>query len=162
MFALMLLILMLISLYQSQQSSPQSQWQWPLPREGGTAAVFCLTRCPTHLIAPASRSSCTIPAKLRLQCDCGWPGFYFDQWQKKTKKPYWHKSAILCMVLACCQVPKIPVFNNVALICLVTIDSLATWREPLGQPGVCKTWPVSPPSLPSITSDTEWYYFVTE
>ena len=132
------------------KSPPQSQWQWPSPREGGTVAVFCLTRCLTHLIAPASRSSCTIPAKLRLQCDCGWPGFYFDQWPKKTKKPYWDKSAILCMVLAFCQVPKISVFNNVALICLVTIDSLATWSELLGQPGVCKTWSVSPPSLNHI------------
>ena len=59
------------------------------------------------------------------------------------------------MVLACCQVPKISVFHNVALICLATIDSLATWREPLGQPGVYKTWPVSPPSLQSHQTQSD-------
>ena len=59
----------------------------------------------------------------------------------KQFQPNWDKSMILHMV------PKIFVFNNLALICLVTTDSLATCSESLGQPGVCKTWSVSSPSL---------------
>ena len=153
----MLLILIFISIYQSQKSSPQSQLQWPSPREGGTAAVFCLTRCPTHLIAPAAELPTPFQPNWDYNVIVDGLAFILISSQKRIKEPClhvalscleqfqpnWDKSMILHMV------QQIFVFNNVALISLVTTDSVATCSESLGQPGVCKTWSVFPPSLQS-------------
>ena len=172
MFAMMLLILMLISIYQS----PQLQLQWPSPREGGTAAVFCLTRCPTHLIAPAAELPTPFQPNWDHNVIVDGQAFILISGQKRIKtpclhvalscleqfQPNWDKSMILHMVLACCQ--KSPknlgfqqcgsdMFGDNWLTCNVQ------WT-----PGTTRRLQnmISFSTIPSITSDTEWYYFVTE